>query len=355
MEKTPVNATAAGQDQPPIGTPTQSKSTTASTYTSLTRREFLGKVSAAGAAAGVVGFPAIFELYNGEAQAAPFADCSTSPGCYIDPQTNRQRVLSSFNIRVNAAIYERDLPLPGHPCNGDEVMYQGANYYASYTKGLPTINARGDVDPAAYCALLNALAKGTPASFEAIPLGCSEKNSSAIDDALARFGAPNGLTSNGLSIVTQLRLVNPQSALAFDLEGADSHHLAMPPAPSFRSAEVAAEMGELYWQALARDIHFSDYDNPSSVVSATIIQGAITDLNRFSDFRGPKERVRLSCSVTSRTLFRGVTNTTDFCDTFGNNDDLKGPYISQFMLRPIPLGAQLVDPRVLTVKPGIAR
>lgn len=344
MEKPPVST--PDQDQLPIETPNPSKSTSASTDTSLTRREFLNKVSFTAAAASVAGIPSLFELYNGPAQAATpelaFPTCSTSPGCYIDPQTNSQRVTSAFQVRVSAAEYQRDLPLPAHPCNGDEVLYQGANYYASYTKGLPTINARGEVNPEAYCALLNALAKGTPASFEAIPLGCTIATGN--DDATARFGAPNGRPE-----ITQLRLVNPQSALAFDLEGADSHHLAIPPAPTFRSAEEASEMGELYWQALARDIHFSDYDRPTLLPT---IKAAVDDLNKFSDFRGPKEPTPSGCRVTPLTLFRGVTNTVNPCNA-ANNDDLVGPYISQFLLRPIPLGAQLVDPRVLTVQAGI--
>jgi hypothetical protein len=55
------------------------------------------------------------------------------------------------------------------------------------------------------------------------------------------------------------KLTNPQSGLAFTLEGADSHHLAIAPAPAFGGAEQAADAVELYWQALARDVPFSDY------------------------------------------------------------------------------------------------
>jgi hypothetical protein len=46
--------------------------------------------------------------------------------------------------------------------------------------------------------------------------------------------------------------------------------------------------------------------------------------------------------VTPRTLFRGFTP-----------DDLVGPYISQFMLLPIPFGARMIDNKMLTVKRGI--
>jgi membrane-associated phospholipid phosphatase len=165
----------------------------------------------------------------------------------------------------------------------------------------------GEVDPTAYCALHNALATGRPADFEALPMGC-----------------PDG--------ERQRRFVNPQSGLCFDLEGPDSHQLAIPPAPAFSSAEQAGEIAELYWMALARDVAFTDYDrNP-------ITQSAAADLSGFSDFRGPKMNGR----VTTGTLFRGFTP-----------GDLRGPYISQFLLKPIPFGAQYVEQRMRTLLPNL--
>src|SRR5438105_5053282 len=47
-------------------------------------------------------------------------------------------------------------------------------------------------------------------------------------------------------------------------------------------------------------------------------------------------------AVTPATLFRG--------NTYG---DLVGPYISQFLLRPVPFGTQYVEQRMRTVLPGI--
>src|SRR5205807_1930826 len=54
-------------------------------------------------------------------------------------------------------------------------------------------------------------------------------------------------------------LVNPQSGLAFDLEGTDSHQLAMGPPPAVASAERAGEAVEDYWMALLRDVNFTRY------------------------------------------------------------------------------------------------
>jgi hypothetical protein len=53
-----------------------------------------------------------------------------------------------------------------------------------------------------------------------------------------------------------LKLTNPQAGLAFDLEGPDAQAVTQPPAPRFDSKQAAAEMRELYWMALARDVPF---------------------------------------------------------------------------------------------------
>ncbi len=263
---------------------------------SLSRRKFLGGVAgvtAATLAADVVGWPPLSRTNGGEAEAAE-----------IGPVGGEQRRGQAYQIRHDAALFEKNLPLPDHPTNGDEELY--ANRIGNYSKGLPH-NTLGEVDVAAYSALIHALSTGQPADFEAIPLGCPDPT-------------------------RQRRLVDPQAGLAFDLEGADSHHLAIPPAPAFRSAEEAGEMVELYWMALARDVPFTDYDtNPLATAAAA-------DLSRLSDFRGP----RVGGQVTPGTLFRGFTP-----------GDVVGPYLSQFLVRPIPYGAQNISQRIRTILPGM--
>jgi hypothetical protein len=77
-------------------------------------------------------------------------------------------------------------PNPDHPANGEEAAYtnpnpppappppdpipSSLNYIANYSKGLPHNNV-GEVDPAAYRAMLRAVASGNPVDFEQIPLG----------------------------------------------------------------------------------------------------------------------------------------------------------------------------------------
>ncbi|MGH7793268.1 MAG: vanadium-dependent haloperoxidase [Thermodesulfobacteriota bacterium] len=212
--------------------------------------------------------------------------------------SGNKRVNQAFQIRLRAAEFERNLPLPDHPCNGDEELYP--NKIASYSKSLPHNNL-GEVVLDAYHVLIQALTTGNPVDFEHIPLGGVRK------------------------------LANPRAAQVFELEGPDSHHLAIPPAPTFSSAEEAGEMGELYWQALTRDVSFSEYDtNP-------LIKRAADDLSNFSDFRAPKVGRR----VTPSTLFRGNTPS-----------DLIGPYISQFLWNDVPYGATTIVQRYRTTLPG---
>lgn len=198
----------------------------------------------------------------------------------------------AFAIRRDAALFHRSLPALAHPANGDEDRY--ARHLGSYSKGLPH-NRFGEVDPVAYAALLGALASGGPDDFEAIPLGGGRK------------------------------LVNPQAGFAFDLEGADAQYLTIPAAPALASAETAGEAVELYWMALLRDVDFLDFAGHPDV------EAALADLNALSDFRGPRQGGRVIAQTLFRDRLPGVR---------------RGPYVSQFLWRPAPFGAEHVDRRM---------
>jgi hypothetical protein len=276
--------------------------------TGLSRRKFLGAsgLAAATVAAGTAGLVGLEPLVKGGSTASadftPFPDTS-------GPGTGRRE--QSYQVRVDAAEYNRELPVPTHPTNGDEDRYP--TKIGNYTKALPH-NDFGEVNLNAYGTLLHALDTGRPADFNNIQLGGGR------------------------------HLVNPQSGLAFDLEGTDSHQLfvppnqvtsppvALPPAPALASAEEAGEAVELYWMALLRDVNFNDY------ATSGLAAQAIANLNTLTKFKGPKQ----GGQVTAQTLFR---------------DDLPGattgPYASQFFLLPTPFGSQYVDNRIRTYVPGV--
>jgi len=138
-----------------------------------------------------------------------------------------------------------------------------------------------EVDPKAYNALLRAIQTRSFSEFEKIP----------------RAGGR--------------RLSNPQSAFAFHMEGGDPHSFDIPAPPSMASQQMETDVSELYWQALCRDIPFTAYSSSEITLRAA---------------KGLKK--------TPESLFRG---------SFSGS--LKGPYISQFLLKSIPFGATQVEQR----------
>jgi membrane-associated phospholipid phosphatase len=213
-------------------------------------------------------------------------------------QTHEGRGQRAYEIRQRAAAFEQTLRPPEPKVNGDEALH--ATQFANFCKGLPH-TPDGEVDPAAYRSLLDALTTGSPTDFERIPLG-------------------------GF-----MKLANPQAAFAYSLQGPDSHGLRLKPPPGFQSAEQAGEMVELYWQALTRDVAFTNYNTDPRTNEAA------EDLSSFKGFSGPKVGDR----VAPYTLFRGMTP-----------GDLIGPYISQFLWKELPYGAMRVAQKIRTAQPG---
>ena len=254
------------------------------------RRAFIGRVGVAGAAtiaAGVIGIEPLLKSERSEVRAA---------------QGSNQRANECAKIRRDAAQEGSKATPPNlqHPANVDESLYP--NKLGSYSKGLPH-NNDGTVVLSAYQAMLQALNSGNPTDFDAIPMGGDRK------------------------------LTNPQSGLAFDMEGADAHSLVQLPAPAFASREQAAEISENYWMALLRDVPYSDYSvNP-------IANAAAADLSIYgSDFKGAKT----GGVVTTATLFRGLTP-----------GDKAGPYLSQFFYQNCNFGANKLEQKITTSMPGL--
>src|SRR5215510_272052 len=261
----------------------------ASSLASPGRRRFIGS-----AVVSIASVAAISHLATKDAPAEQITP--KEAGAAASGHKRRNQV---YQIRVDAARSEKNRPVAEHPTNGDEDLYP--NKIGNYSKGLPH-NSLGEVDVRAYDSLIRALSTGTPADFEDVVIGGSVK------------------------------LTNPQAGLAFDMQGPDSHSLSIRPAPAFSSAEEAAEIAENYWMALNRDVSFSEYE------SNPLTTNAADDLSRFSDFRGPKSAGR----VTPATLFRGTTP-----------GDLSGPYVSQFMWKETPFGAERIDRRMQTAAAGV--
>ena len=261
---------------------------------SSSRRKFLGDVGGVTIAL-AAGSTALTPLLGSESSVAIANE--------IGPDESKRRINDARQLRFDAARAMALEGVPGHPTNGDEERFP--NKIGNYSKGLRH-NAIGEVDPRAYEALISAIDSGNFADFEAL--------------------ATNGHLGAG-DPTRQRRLVNPISGYAFDLEGLDSYQFNMRAAPAFSSPEEAGEMVELYWMSLLRDVNFLDYE------THPLAQLAAEDLSRLSDFRGPRQGNR----VTPQTLFR---------DNFPGCT--VGPYVSQFLLKDCPFGAQVVDQRIRT-------
>lgn len=183
--------------------------------------------------------------------------------------------------------------------NNDETDFP--DRIGNYHKGLPH-NGLGEVVPAAYQTLLDATVTPTPGEFPAIR---------------TTIGANCGR-----------KLTNPQSGLATDREGPTTSNMKMRSAPKVNSREAAAEAVELYWMALLRDVHFTQFANND------LVETAAAELSGLTDFTGPK----IGGRVTPESIFRGCSR--------GNE---VGPLLSQFLLKDIPYGSLLINQRQQTV------
>src|SRR5258706_6752709 len=258
----------------------------------LSRRSFLtraGGVATVAAAAGAL--TTLEPLLGGKESIAEAAE--------IGPLGDSARADASYNYRVAIATSERANPIVSHPCNGDEALY--ADKGATFTKTL-VHDSFGRVDPASYNSFINALTTGNPLDFNSIIVG-----------------GPR-------------HLVSPQSGLAFDPEGSDGHNFAVDPAPVMAGAQTAAEMVEMYWAALLRDVPFVNY------ASNNMAGNAAAELNLLPGYAGPRNT---SHQVTINELFRG-----------GFAGETTGPYVSQFMWKPTNFGNQPISQKFTTFVSG---
>lgn len=207
----------------------------------------------------------------------------------------RRETTTSYNIE--------NRPATSHPTNGDEQRFAPGgehfenddvegNYFASFSKGLPHRES-GEVVPSEFETLRDAL----------------QGNGNFSD-----VREPN-----------ERPLVNPEASMSFNHRGIDPNDGYVDPAPKFDRAETAAEMVELYWQVLLRDVKFSEFEN------SNLARAAAAELSGLEDFTGPENG-----TVTPETLFR-------------NNlaEVTKGPYISQFLLKDFQRGPRSRDQKLL--------
>ena len=257
------------------------------------RRAFIGRLGMTAAAATIATMP----FAGGRASEAEAAGNSNTPG----------RMNDCFAYRRDAAIASR-VNVGPQKDNGDAARF--TDFSGNFSKALQH-DALGIPNAAAFQSLRTAMASGRQSDFAAIIVG-----------------TPGGGGNSKLN--------GPQGAIAFDLEGMDSHATVIPPAPSVASAQTAAELVEHYWGAILRDVPFSEY------ATNVLVGQAIDDLNAMSFFASAAN-TECPYPITRQNLFRGQFTVGD-----GN---VKGPYLSQFLVQPTSYGAHPFDQRYQTHLP----
>lgn len=234
------------------------------------------------------------------------------------------------------------LPKADGLANGDEGFYDPFPYQGNYIKSLRRLDTDfgDDPNPGAYCDYLGVLQRGRlrlSNDFDDIDLQGDETQPKGVDCRQLR---------------NPRKLTNPQGGLPVSIEGPDSSGVnlnlfrnsvrSLRPAPRIngstplggvtREHEIVAEMVELYWMALLRDLPFRRWSTGEGFVSppqewrdletdGATISNALSDLNQVKDYFA-EAYPTVGGEVTAATIFRGSA----YGDQFG-------PYLSQFLLR----------------------
>jgi hypothetical protein len=262
------------------------------------RRTFIGHLTKAGIAAAAVSAIGVKPFLGGKD--------SVAEASVVD-YVSSDRATASFKYRRRTARAER-IDVGVQADNGDKARY--SDFSGLYSKGL-LHNSLGVPNAAAEMSLIHAFETGNPADFANILVG-----------------TPGGGGNSKLN--------GPQVALAFDLEGLDSHATIIPPAPTTRSSHTAAEQVEHYWGSLLADVPFSEYGTNA------LVGQAVADMNNLPYLQS-STNVQFPYPVTRQNLFRGRIATND-----GN---VMGPYVSQFMVQPTFFGAQPLSQQYQTYLP----
>jgi hypothetical protein len=250
-------------------------------------------------------------------------------------------------------------PHPHHCNNGEEYLYRNDNnipsHLANFTKGLAHDDESGLVANARdYELFVTGIQSGREQDLARTPLGprvvpsgnpgapipdCpSEQRLNCRSTANQRrqawrsFIAKNTNGRDGERGADVRAWESAGAGLTFELEGPDPQAVTMPPAPRLDSAELAAEVAEVYWMALLRDVPFVDLEDGGQEAQDALahleslpwFDRALLDDDLLSSGERSRRGPRLdpgTGKLSLQHLFRGQTP-----------GETVGPYLSQFLL-----------------------
>ena len=267
----------------------------------------------------------------------------------------KSRRQNALEVRTDAAELAAARPHPTHYSNGDERRFRFEDipdvtdprhgntpaYIGNFTKCLPHDADGFLIDPVDYDNWVRAIDSGDPRDFRRLRIGpgpFAADGDFQYTDPLDPNSPPIHVWTHNYPAGQEpgVRAWESQGAgSTYDLEGPDAQAVTMPPCPSLDSQELIAEMAEVYWMAVCRDIAFNAWAGHASISAARESLKRLWWLraDRTDRLDGVTDRLPSSLArrrilsedgvapVPFAQLFRGVTP-----------GEQLGPYISQFLL-----------------------
>jgi hypothetical protein len=245
-------------------------------------------------------------------------------------------LMRPLHIQEATMLHPTILPPTRREDNGDEDRGFGPGgairYIGNFHKTMPH-DRFGEVDPQAYATFRAAAvdSRTAPVSYDAVPGGT----------------APPGPAGPAAPFVS------PMAGRAFETLGPDPFGLHMWAAPPVRSDATAAEMTELFWMALWRDVSLDLIDQPDAATRQTL-----NDM--LAELRGAFGRGITAPGTPGLHLGldlpRDAAGALDLRDDTlfrsGFPDEEHGPLVSQFFLHDAPFGTQTISQKQWPYKAG---
>jgi len=222
----------------------------------------------------------------------------------------------------------------------------------SFHKSLPH-NSFGEVEPAAFADFVD-IANGHQhnGDFECVARGPVLQTPALLQQSQAPYHPLAMLPDN-----QQMpdagdrpdRLANPQAGRATEGLGPDPSDMEMPPAPGVRSLSTAAEMVELMWMALLRDVPLELLQDPTNLSGplqdlSYWFAAAVADASDPGHLEMPLDLPQDTAGqlrIDASTLFR-----------LGLRHEEFGPLVSQFFLHDCAYGTQLIVQKQFPYRSG---